>query len=86
MITNIIKFSVARRSLILVLTLMLVIGGIFVARTIPIDAVPDITNTQVVIITKTGALSPEQIEFQVTNPLELGVMGVDNLVEVRSLS
>ena len=69
--------------------------GIFVAVALwgavgllklPIDAVPDITNVQVMINTKTGALDPEQIEKTVTYVIETEMGGLPSLQEVRSLS
>lgn len=60
--------------------------GIFALQHLPIDAVPDITNVQVMINSKTGSLSPEQIERQVTFPIESELNGIPGVAEVRSLS
>lgn len=60
--------------------------GIMSVMTLPIDAVPDITNVQVMINTKTGALDPEQIEKTVTYPIETEMSGLPNLEDIRSLS
>lgn len=60
--------------------------GIMSVITLPIDAVPDITNVQVMINTKTGALDPEQIEKTVTYPIETEMSGLPNLEDIRSLS
>lgn len=53
---------------------------------LPVDAVPDITNTQVVVISRTGSLSPDQIEKRVTYPIEQEMSGLQNVKEVRSLT
>jgi len=60
--------------------------GLYALSTVPIDAVPDITNTQVMVNVKTGSLSPEQIERQVTYPIELELNGIPGIQETRSLS
>ena len=53
---------------------------------LPIDAVPDITNTQVQINTSAAALSPSQVETQVTFPIETGLAGIEGLEMTRSIS
>lgn len=55
-------------------------------KNVPIDAIPDITNVQVIITTDTGSLDPEQVEKVITFPLETEFMGLPNLIDVRSVS
>src|SRR5690606_35202423 len=62
-----------------------VIGALNLVR-LPIDAVPDITNVQVQINTVAPALSPAQVETQVTYPIETGLAGIDGLDMTRSIS
>src|SRR5690606_10188773 len=62
-----------------------VIGALNLLR-LPIDAVPDITNTQVQINTSAAALSPSQVETQVTFPIETGLAGIEGLEMTRSIS
>ncbi|MAL58251.1 MAG: CusA/CzcA family heavy metal efflux RND transporter [Brevundimonas sp.] len=70
-----------------VIAVALVAGlGLFELTKLPIDAVPDITNRQVQITTVAPALAPEQIERQVTYPLETALSGVPGLTSTRSLS
>src|SRR5262245_17104579 len=86
MLEAIIDFSVRRRWAVLIICL--VIGGIG-ARSltrIPIDAVPDITNNQVQINTVAPALSPLEIEKQVTFRIETSLAGTPGLEYTRSLS
>ena len=86
MINSILTFSVQRRWLVLLLTgLVVVIGAVSVAR-LPIDAVPDITNNQVQINTLAPALSPIEVERQVTFPIENAMAGIAGLRSTRSLS
>lgn len=60
--------------------------GLVAMSSLPIDAVPDITNVQVMINTKTGALDPEQIEKTVTYSIETEMSGLPHLEDIRSLS
>jgi cobalt-zinc-cadmium resistance protein CzcA len=68
------------------LTVFAAIYGAFNLVRLPIDAVPDITNTQVQINTSAAALSPSQVETQVTFPIETGLAGIEGLEMTRSIS
>ena len=81
-----IGFSLSHRYLVLVMVLMLAAFGIFSLQKLPIDAVPDITNNQVQINTELAGLSPEDIEKQVTFPIESALAGISGLESTRSLS
>jgi cobalt-zinc-cadmium resistance protein CzcA len=86
MIARIVDFSVSRRWLVLFVTLLLsVLGGAALSR-LPIDAVPDITNTQVQINIVVPALSPGIVERQVTYPIETALAGIPGLESTRSLT
>lgn len=61
------------------------VGGVALLR-LPVDAVPDITNVQVMINTQTGALAPEEIETTITRPVETEMTGLPGVDEVRSIS
>lgn len=74
------------RLTIIVLTLGIILWGILGITDIPIDAVPDITNVQVVVNAKTKSLDPENIEMQVTRTLEVELSGVPGLTDMRSIS
>src|SRR5688500_15789759 len=86
MLNRIIEFSVRRRSVVLVATTLLMVIGAWAALRLPIDAVPDITNVQVQINTAVPALAPEEIEQQVTFPIENRMAGLPGMTEFRSLS
>jgi len=86
MIDKIFEFALHRRVLLLAFALALIAAGVWSAIRLPIDAVPDITNVQVVINTTVPALSPEEVERQVSFPLEMEMAGLQGLEEVRSLS
>ncbi len=78
--------ALKNRFIVLLVLIVFITSAIFVLQKLTIDAVPDITNTQVMINTKTGPLSPEQIEKLVTFPIENEVNGITGVEEVRSLS
>ena len=86
MVDRILEFSLRNRGVVLLATFALIIAGIWAAIRLPIDAVPDITNVQVTINTEVQALSPEEVEQQVSFPLETAMAGLQGLEEVRSLS
>lgn len=86
MFDRILQFSVRNRWLIVLFTLTLAAVGFYYLQRLPIDAVPDITNVQVQINTLVPALSPNEIEMQVTFPLETALAGIPGLQSTRSLS
>jgi cobalt-zinc-cadmium resistance protein CzcA len=82
----ILRFSIRHRFLVLMATLAASAVGIYSLQRLPIDAVPDITTNQVVINTAAPALSPLEVEKQVTTPIELALAGMTGLTETRSSS
>ncbi len=86
MINKIIHFSVYNRSLVLFMTGLLVLGGIYSFQHLPIDAVPDITNNQVQINTVIEGLAPEEIERTITFPVESSMRGIAGVEQVRSIT
>lgn len=86
MLDAIVDFSIRQRVLVLVMAGLLVLVGIGSALVLPIDAVPDISEKQVIVNTSAPALSPEEIERQVTRPLEVALSGIPGATAMRSLS
>jgi len=86
MFTAIIQASVRFRWFVIIAVSLVAALGLFELTKLPIDAVPDITNRQVQITTVAPALAPEQIERQVTYPLETALAGIPGLTSTRSLS
>jgi len=68
------------------LTLALIVWGVWSAAQLPVDAVPDITNNQVQIITQTPTLAAQETEQLVTYPIEQSLANLPDLVEMRSIS
>ncbi|KAB8185685.1 MULTISPECIES: CusA/CzcA family heavy metal efflux RND transporter [Lysobacteraceae] len=86
MLEKIIRFAIAHRWLMLLLTLALVGLGVWSFTKLPIDATPDITNVQVQINTETPGYSPLEAEQRVTFPIETALAGLPRLDYTRSLS
>jgi cobalt-zinc-cadmium resistance protein CzcA len=82
----IVAWSLRGRAVILVATVLFVLFGIRAAVNLPIDAVPDVTNVQVQVITAAPALSPVEVEQYVTVPVERAMAGVPRSTQIRSIS
>ena len=79
MLDKIIKFSIKNKFLVGLMTLALIIWGVWSAMRLPIDAVPDITNNQVQIITSTPTLASQEVEQLVTFPIEQAIANIPGL-------
>lgn len=86
MIRSIIDFSLDNRFVVLMVVLLLVGVGLWSMFQLPIDAVPDVTNVQVQILTKAPALGAEEIERFITFPVEAAMNGIPRVEEIRSVS
>ncbi|MCO5169923.1 MAG: efflux RND transporter permease subunit [Planctomycetes bacterium] len=85
-IERVIAFSVANRAVVLLLTLALALWGIHALRRTPIDAIPDLSENQVIVFTDWPGRSPQEIEDQVTYPLSVNLQGLAGVKAVRSTS
>src|SRR5262249_11673027 len=81
-----IEASLRRREFVLLVLVGLVASGVYSLLKLPIDAVPDITNVQVLAITSAPALGPEEVEQFLTIPVENAMNGIPRIKEVRSFS
>jgi copper/silver efflux system protein len=86
MITKIIELSIRNRFMVLLLTAMLVGGGIWAAIHISLDAIPDLSDVQVIVITDYPGQAPQVVEDQVTYPLTTAMMGIPHAKVVRGIS
>lgn len=86
MLNKIIAFSLKNKLVVMLFVLAIVIVGIFSLVRLPIDAVPDITNNQVQVITISPSNGPEDIERLVTFPVELNLSTIPGTTEIRSIS
>jgi cobalt-zinc-cadmium resistance protein CzcA len=83
---TLVRWSLRNRPIVLVATLLFTLFAIRSAFRLPIDAVPDVTNIQVQVITSAPALSPLEVEQYVTVPIERSMAGIPKTTEVRSVS
>ena len=86
MLDKIIAFSIKNKFIIGLMTLALIIWGTWSASKLPIDALPDITNNQVQIITLCPTLAGQEVEQLVTYPIEQSIANLPDLEELRSIS
>ena len=86
MIEKLIRWSVSNRILVLLTTLFLVAWGIFSLRSLPIDALPDLSDAQVIIRTSYPGQAPQIVENQVTYPLTTTMLSVPGAKTVRGFS
>jgi len=86
MIRRVVDFALGNRLLVLGLAIVLFAGGIVAFRDLPIEAYPDVADNYVEVITQWPGISAEQIEQQVTIPLEIMMNGIPHVVHLRSFS
>lgn len=86
MFKAIVRFSIRKKLFVGLTTLFLFIGGIYAMLTLPIDAVPDITNNQVQVVTVSPTLAPQEVEQLITMPIEIAMSNIMNVQEIRSVS
>ncbi len=86
MFRKIIDFSIQNKPIIGFLVVVMIGFGIYSMTRLPIDAVPDITNNQVQVVTTAPSLSPQEVERFITYPLEISMANITDVIEIRSIS
>src|SRR5438094_823423 len=86
MLGAILDFSLRHRFLVLTLTILVVALGMFSAGQLPFDAIPDVMNVQVQVLTNATALGPLEVEQLITVPIESALRGIPRVERVRSVS
>ncbi|RPH83164.1 MAG: efflux RND transporter permease subunit, partial [Planctomycetaceae bacterium] len=86
MVHSIINWSLDNRFIVMLLALLLLVVGFFSAAKLPLDAVPDLTNVQVQVLTTSPALGPVEVEQFITFPVENAMSGLPKVTEIRSIS
>src|SRR5215467_5631410 len=86
MIRRLVDFALAHRLLVLAVATLLFIWGIISFRSLPVEAYPDVANNYVQVITQWPGISAEQMEQQVTIPLEIALNGIPHIAHLRSFS
>ena len=86
MIAQIIRWSIENRSLVLIFTVLMSAWGLFAVKQTPLDAIPDLSDLQVIIKTTYAGQSPEVVEDQVTYPITTAMLAVPRTTAVRGYS
>ena len=86
MLSGVIAWSLSNRALVIALFVLMALSGLYAATQIPVDAVPDLVNVQVQVVTEAGTLPPLEVERLITYPVELAMSGLPSVEEVRSVS
>ncbi len=86
MLNSLIQFSLSQRLLVLLMAALLLGLGYVSMRSLPIDAFPDISPTQVKVILKAPGMTPEEVESQITVPLEVELLGIPRQTILRSIA
>ena len=86
MLSKLVEFALTQRLLVIIATLLLIGGGAYVFRVLPIDAYPDVSSTQVKIIIKAPGMTPEEVEARVVTPIELEMLGIPNQRALRAVA
>jgi cobalt-zinc-cadmium resistance protein CzcA len=86
MLNKLIRFAVSQRILVMIMVAIVIGVGFYSLQHLPIDAVPDVTNVQVQVLTAAPSLAPLEIERQITFPVEVAMSGLPDIEEIRSVS
>ncbi|MES2501627.1 MAG: CusA/CzcA family heavy metal efflux RND transporter [Pseudomonadota bacterium] len=86
MLAKLIQFALTQRLLVLLLTLGLAVAGTLAYQSLPIDAFPDVSSTQVKIIIKAPGMTPEEVESRITAPIEVEMLGIPHQAGLRSVA
>lgn len=84
--SKLIQFALTQRMLLVLVTVVLAIFGYYAFTQLPIDAFPDVSPTQVKVIVKAPGMTPEEVENQITAPIELELLGIPRQVMLRSIA
>ncbi|HYX05168.1 MAG TPA: CusA/CzcA family heavy metal efflux RND transporter, partial [Bacteroidales bacterium] len=86
MFDSIIRFSIDKKLFVGFTIFFLIVAGIYSMMQIPVDAVPDITNNQVQVVTQAPSLAPQEVEKFITFPVEVAMANILDVTEIRSVS
>ncbi|MCC7325709.1 MAG: efflux RND transporter permease subunit, partial [Burkholderiales bacterium] len=86
MFARLTEFALSQRPLVAGLTLILVVAGLLAWQSLPIDAFPDISTTQVKIILKAPGMTPEEVEARIVAPIEMEMLGIPRQRVLRSVA
>ena len=84
MIAALIRFALVQRLMILLLSAAVTVGGLWAFRSLPIDAFPDISSPQVMVVVKAPGMAPEEVEARISFPIEMEMQGLPRQTVLRS--
>ncbi|MCB9920247.1 MAG: efflux RND transporter permease subunit [Planctomycetes bacterium] len=86
LLDSILRFSIANRGVVIAVSIVFLVLGYFATRRLSVDVLPDLTKPTVTILTETHGLTPEEVEIQITRPIELSLLAAPGVTRVRSTS
>lgn len=86
MFDKLVKYSIHHKLVVGIVVFLSMVAGFISLKNLPIDAVPDITNNQVVVLTLAPTLATQEVEQYITAPLEMQFINIQNLTDIRSVS
>ena len=86
MLNKLIRLALANRAVVIALAVLLLVLGVQTTMELPVEVLPDLTKPTVIILTESPGLAPEEVEVNITQPIERAVMGVAGLTRLRSNS
>jgi len=86
MLNKLIRLALDNRAIVLGVSLLLILAGAQTVQELPVEVLPDLTKPTVIILTESPGLAPEEVEVNVTQPIERALMGVAGLTRLRSNS
>ncbi len=86
MLNKLIYFSLHNRAIVVALALLLLVLGVQTTMKLPVEVLPDLTKPTVIILTESPGLAPEEVEINITQPIERALLGVAGLTRLRSNS
>ncbi|HSB33526.1 MAG TPA: CusA/CzcA family heavy metal efflux RND transporter [Nitrospirota bacterium] len=86
MLERLVEYTLKQKGMVLFLSLLILVVGLYSYRTLPIDAFPDVTNIQVEVVSYADGLSAIEIERNVTYPIEMAMRGLPNIEQMRSVT
>ncbi len=86
MLNKLIYFSLHNRAIVVALALLLLVLGVQTTMQLPVEVLPDLTKPTVIVLTESPGLAPEEVEINITQPIERALLGVAGLTRLRSNS
>ena len=86
MLNKLIRLALSNRAVVITLALLVIVMGVKTTRELPVEVLPDLTKPTVIVLTESPGLAPEEVETNVTQPIERALLGVAGLTRLRSNS